>query len=103
MKRLEFTVIWEFRVIAAQAQKFEAAYGQDGDWARLFRLSPEYRGTQLLRDTKNPLRYITIDRWTSEAEYERFQRDYKAEYEAIDRTCESLTESEIEVGRFFDN
>jgi heme-degrading monooxygenase HmoA len=100
MKKAGFTVIWEFRVNAAQAQKFEAAYGQDGDWACLFRLSPEYQGTELLRDTENFLRYVTIDRWSSQTEYEQFRKTHKTEYEAIDKICESFTEEEVEIGRF---
>ena len=43
-------IVWEFRVQPGQAAGFERAYAPEGDWARLFRRSPAYRGTELLRD-----------------------------------------------------
>lgn len=45
-----FVVVWEFRVRPGQEAEFEARYGPDGDWARLFRLGEGYGGTVLLRD-----------------------------------------------------
>jgi hypothetical protein len=79
---------------------FEAAYGPDGDWARLFKRHAEYIGTELNRDIKDPRRYLTMDFWTSENSYESFREHYSAEYRKIDVMCEAMTDSESETGRF---
>ncbi len=42
---------------------FEELYGPEGEWVRLFRRSPAYRGTELLEDLDSPNRFVTIDRW----------------------------------------
>jgi hypothetical protein len=54
----------------------------------------------LSHDSKQPLRYLTLDFWVSCEAYERFREASKTEYAAIDRECEELTESETEVGSF---
>lgn len=100
MEKSGFVAIWEFRVRGGQSQKFEKVYGEAGEWVRLFRQSPDFRGTRLLKDRANPARFITIDEWSSQESYERFRELHAPEYRAIDETCESLTEAENEIGRF---
>jgi hypothetical protein len=60
MAKTGFTVIWEFQVKRDHKRQFEGAYGANGAWAQLFRKSPKYSDTQLLRDEANENRYITI-------------------------------------------
>ena len=36
-----YIVVWEFQVKAECEAEFVTAYGPDGEWARLFRRSPE--------------------------------------------------------------
>lgn len=79
---------------------FERRYGPEGDWAQLFRHSPAYHGTELLRDTADPARYLTVDRWDSAATFEEFKRQMAEAYEKLDREREALTASERSVGRF---
>lgn len=93
-------VIWEFRVAADNAQQFEAAYGPNGVWAVLFRTAKGYIRSELARDTAQRGRYLTVDYWISREAYDTFRTNNAGEYEVIDRQCENLTESEIEVGRF---
>ena len=100
MRQAVLTILWEFRVKAGREAEFERRYGPEGDWAQLFRRSPAYRGTELLRDTAEPGRYLTLDRWESSAAYEEFKRQVAQEYAALDRECEALTESERCLGRF---
>ena len=95
-----FVVIWRFEVDAAHVAAFEAAYGPDGDWARLFRASSGYLGTELLRDAEAPGTYLTIDRWSSEDAFRAFRADHDAAYAALDRACEALTRSETRVGAY---
>ena len=90
--------IWEFRVKRGREAEFERAYGPTGEWARFFERAEGYLGTELLRDAKNRQRYVTIDRWISQATYEAFRRRWAGEYDAIDERCEALTEYEAPLG-----
>lgn len=102
MAKAGFTTIWEFHIRKEHVPQFEQVYGADGSWAKLFRKSQEYRGTQLLCDEAKENRYITVDRWSSQQAYELFRREHEAEYEALDKVCSDWTESETEVGRFIE-
>ena len=96
----EFTTIWEFYVKADVLTQFEKIYGPEGDWAKLFRRSPEYRGTVLVRDADRRGRYLTLDHWTSRETLQQFKRDHHADYASLDKKCENLTEREIFLGDF---
>jgi hypothetical protein len=54
-----FVVIWQFEIAEDKITAFEAAYGTEGSWAKLFRASPHYLGTELLRDAYIPGAYLT--------------------------------------------
>lgn len=95
-----YVVIWEFEPEPARVAEFEQAYGAQGEWARLFGNSTQYLGTELLRDSARPARYLTIDRWASREGFEEFCGRYQREYDLLDRTCDQLTRREILVGRF---
>jgi heme-degrading monooxygenase HmoA len=95
-----FTAIWEFHVKPEARSQFERIYGPDGDWAQLFRRSPEYCGTTLLQDRDHPERYLTLDHWASRDALAQFKREHHADYAALDKKCESLTEKETFVGDF---
>lgn len=95
-----FVVVWQFEIADEQVAGFEAAYGADGAWAQLFRTSPEYQGTELLRDAYVPGNYLTIDRWSSEEAFRAFRKDHDGEYEALDRKCDALTGKETRVGAY---
>ena len=79
---------------------FEAAYGPQGAWAKLFGTSPDYQGTELLRDAYIPGGYLTIDRWASEEAFRAFRKDHDAEYEALDRSSDALTSRETRIGAY---
>jgi len=96
----EFVVIWEFLIRKNARRKFEKAYGPDGLWATLFRSGAGYIRTELIRDRETPDRYLTLDFWSARSDYERFKKRNRAEYEKIDRQCESLTRNEREIGQF---
>ena len=96
-----YIVIWEFEAGPTARAEFETIYGPDGDWAKLFRLSPEFRGTKLIHDIARPERYLTLDAWTSREALQLFKQQYAAEYSDLDRRCESLTVHESLVGEFF--
>lgn len=97
---MTFVVMWEFEPRPDAVAEFVRAYGPDGEWVPLFRRSPDYLGTELLRDAEAPNRYVTIDRWTSRETYERFRAERAVEYRAIDERCDKLTDHEAFVGAF---
>jgi heme-degrading monooxygenase HmoA len=95
-----FVVVWQFEIAEEKIGAFEAAYGPGGDWAKLFRKSPEYLGTELLRDAYVSGSYLTIDRWASEDAFRNFRKANDTAYEALDRACDALTQRETRVGAF---
>ena len=95
-----FVVVWQFEIAEDKVAAFEAAYGPEGAWAQLFRTSPDYKGTELLRDAYIPGSYLTIDRWSSEEAFRAFRKDHDSEYEVLDRQCDALTSRETRVGAY---
>jgi len=95
-----FVVVWQFEIAEDKIAAFEAAYGFEGAWAKLFSLSPDYRGTELLRDAYIPGSFLTIDRWTSEEAFRTFRREHDVAYEALDRSCDDLTSKETRIGAY---
>lgn len=93
------TILWEYRVTPAAAPGFEALYGPDGDWARLFRRHAGYLGTELLRDVDGG-RYLSIDRWRSAADYDDALAAAALDYAALDARGDALTLEERPLGRF---
>jgi len=97
---MSYLVIWEFHPKPDSIPTFEKIYGPGGDWAQLFRLSPDFLGTELVRDRNHSGRYLTLDRWTSHDAFHQFKQDHRAEYDALDHQCENLTELEHPLGEF---
>ncbi len=95
-----FVVVWQFEIAEEKIAAFEAAYGPDGAWAQLFRSSPDYHGTELLRDAYVSGNYLTIDRWASEDAFRAFRKNHDADYETLDRACDDLTAREARIGAF---
>lgn len=95
-----FVVVWQFEIAEEKIAAFEAAYGPEGSWAQLFRTSPKYQGTELLRDAYIPGAYLTIDRWASEEDFRAFRKEHDQEYETLDRSCDDLTARETRIGAY---
>lgn len=95
-----FHIVWQFRVPARHEAAFLAHYGPSGTWAKLFARGAGYRGTSLLRDVTDSTRFVTIDRWDSAADHDRFKTERAAEYDALDRRCDELTSDEQHIGAF---
>jgi heme-degrading monooxygenase HmoA len=92
--------VWEFVVRSDKVGEFERHYSATGTWAELFRKSPGYRETILLRDAGQPNRYLTLDRWDDTESRQAMRRKLAREYEEIDRMCEAFTEIEKDLGVF---
>ena len=95
-------VVWAYRIAPGREAEFERLYGMDGEWARLFRRSEDYLGTDLFRDTGEAARYMTVDRWTSQQAYDAFLRRMRDDYAALDARGEALTVEETRLGVLVD-
>jgi heme-degrading monooxygenase HmoA len=90
--------IWRFDVQPDALDAFESAYGPHGDWAQLFARAPGYAGTELLRLESTDAVYLTINRWQTLADYERFKANLGDDYAELDRRCEAFTLDEAWLG-----
>ncbi len=93
-------IVWEFVVKEEARGHFELAYGPGGAWSKLFAGCPGYRGTTMLRDTKDPRRYLAIDLWETETQREQALAESKAEYSDLEATFAEWIESRTELGTF---
>jgi heme-degrading monooxygenase HmoA len=97
-----YTIVWQFTVEQRNVNAFVAAYGPAGDWARLFGRAQGFRGTTLLRDAADPLRFVTLDRWDSFEDFERFREEFGSAYVEMDARFQRLTLSEQLIGKFLE-
>jgi heme-degrading monooxygenase HmoA len=96
----EYVIVWEFRVRQEKEQEFVEKYGPEGDWARFFRGSERYIRTELVHDVIDHSRFLTLDYWQTEADFDDFRKRYLADYKRLDREFAGLTENEIRLGAF---
>jgi len=95
-----YLIVWEFHPKAGLESRFEQAYGPNGIWARFFRQGEGYCGTELVQDTNETGRYLTIDVWASREAYEKFRQTNLEEYNQLDRQYEEMTQAELKLGMF---
>ena len=97
---MAYVIVWEFRINSRTEAEFERHYGPDGSWAQFFRGSKAYIRTELTRDVADRLRFITLDYWQSQEEFEGFREQNLGEYQRLDKEFEGLTEQETRLGAF---
>lgn len=95
-----FVILWEYRVKRERLPEFEAAYGPDGDWVRLFRMADGFVQTELWHDREDRTRYVSVDKWTSRHYYDAFRLAFDEQYVALDSQTEKFTASEKRLGLF---
>jgi heme-degrading monooxygenase HmoA len=95
-----FVILWEFRVKHDKLYEFRRAYGQDGDWDRLFKRAKGFVRTELLRDRDDRNRFVTVDTWESRRDYDEFRSTFDDEYMRTDSHTEAFTEAEARIGIF---
>lgn len=95
-----YTYIWQFQVRPERESEFLAQYGVDGAWVKLFRRSPGFIETLLLKDRSQPGRYLTIDRWRSEKAHADFRLAFASEYAELDSLGNGMTSDERFIGAF---
>ena len=63
---------------------FTTAYAADGAWGELFGRAAGFVGTELYRDAVRADRFLTIDRWRNEEDWQSFLHAFGAAYESLD-------------------
>ena len=96
-----YVIVWEFWVRKERVAEFQEKYGPEGAWARFFRGSAGYIRTELVRDVDSDFRFLTLDYWQTEEEFNRYRQLNLAEYERLDKEFAGLTESETRLGAFW--
>jgi heme-degrading monooxygenase HmoA len=91
-------IVWRYDIKPEATERFLAAYGAGGDWARLFAQAEGFLGVELFRSPETPTRFLTIDRWRSEADFHAFKVRFGDAYDALDRRLEDLTVDEARLG-----
>jgi heme-degrading monooxygenase HmoA len=90
--------LWRFVVPPEREARFIAAYGPDGDWARLFGEARGYLRTELWRGEDGS--FLTADHWRSSDDFEEFQANLGPHYHALDAQLEGLASEEVLIGAF---
>ncbi|BDD86534.1 antibiotic biosynthesis monooxygenase family protein [Desulfofustis limnaeus] len=96
----EIRVIWEFIVRDEYLEQFVHAYSSGGAWALLFEKYTGYLKTELIIDTANAHRFITIDYWDSFDSYMDMKNNCSTSYQSLDDTCAVYTVKETFIGVF---
>ncbi|PWW24262.1 antibiotic biosynthesis monooxygenase [Geodermatophilus normandii] len=86
-----FLRIWTYGVLPDALNRFVAAYGPDGEWARLFARADGFLGTELFRDAGGGTRFVTVDRWRDEADWTAFLARWAQDYRTLDGRLAPLT------------
>jgi heme-degrading monooxygenase HmoA len=85
-----FSRVWAYDVPADSVTDFTAAYGSAGDWAKLFARAEGFVRTELYRSTEAPMRFVTVDVWSSEAAWHTFIDRWAAAYAELDARLQPL-------------
>jgi heme-degrading monooxygenase HmoA len=89
-----------FSYEARDPTEFERVYGTEGEWAAFFRHGAGYVGTELLRDTESPGRFLVLDRWESAEAYNAFVEANREEYMARVDDTRVYYDQELRLGTF---
>jgi heme-degrading monooxygenase HmoA len=91
------TIIWRFVARPAHEEAFIRVYGADGRWTELFRRVPGFIRTELFRNEAAEREFLVLDHWESGVAFDAFKAAHGADYEALDRECEAMTEREEKI------
>jgi heme-degrading monooxygenase HmoA len=92
--------MWKFQPPPGREEEFALAYGADGAWAALFGRARGYLGTSLYGPGEPGGWWLTIDRWSSAADFEAFGDAHGEDYRALDRELEGVAGEEQFIGAF---
>jgi heme-degrading monooxygenase HmoA len=93
-------IVWEYVIKEEVRGQFELTFGPGGDWNKLFAGCPGFRGTTILRDVKDPRRYLSIDLWETETQWEQALDEHKEKVANLEAAFAEWAQSHAEVGIF---
>lgn len=96
-----YVYIWQYLVNPKYLKEFNEFYGPLGIWNQFFKLSVSYIKTEILVDTANKFKFITIDYWHSKVDYNDFITINEKKYFEIDQKCDKFTLEELKIGEFY--
>ena len=91
-------IVWRYEVHPEHRERFEAAYGPNGEWVKLFERSEAFRGTRLMRDSTGA--FLTLDHWNADGDFEAFLVEHGEDYRRLDESFEEWTRCEERIGQF---
>lgn len=94
-----YCIVWEYQVSKDQQSKFEEEYGRKGVWFRFYEPCDFFLGHDLLKDNEGG-RYLVIDKWMGQKDYDTFLGENSAQYENLNQQTRHLYEEEIQIGSF---
>ena len=97
---MSYVRIWRFEAARGREQEFVTAYGPEGDWVQLFRRSPGYRSTELVRPVPTERVFLVTDRWASRQDWDNFLAAHREAYAALDLRFSALCASETELDEY---
>lgn len=92
--------MWEYIVRNETLNEFIQTYGPNGEWVRLFQKCEGYIKTELIQDSTQPNRFITIDYWQNQESFSAMKQTIAEKYDSLDKQCEHYTTSEKHLGYF---
>ena len=93
-------IVWEFVVKREFREQFELTYGPGGVWSKLFASSTGFRGITVLRDTKDPRRYLTIEVWDTDAQRAQNLAEHAAAHSQLEADLDRWVDSKSEIGMY---
>ena len=91
-------IVWEFVVHKEHRAQFELTYGPGGAWSGLFAGSGGFRGITVLRDARDPRRYLTIEVWDTEAQRQQALAQQKTAHAQLEVDLGAWVDSRSELG-----
>src|SRR5262245_17795924 len=85
-----FSRVWVYDVPADRLSDFVVVYGPAGDGAKLFARAEGFVRTELFHSTEAPMRFVTVDMWSSEAEWLAFIDRWGVAYAELDAMLQAL-------------
>jgi hypothetical protein len=95
-----YCILWRYETAPFCEAEFRAAYGPNGEWAKLFARGEGFLACELYEDATQPGRFLTIDRWARAENFEAFKAAHGADYDTLDRAFAALTVRQQRLGAF---
>lgn len=93
-----YCLVWKYEVTSEHA-KFEEEYGRNGSWFKLFEACEDYLGHELMK-SEDGKTYLIVSKWMSQADYQDFIDQNKAQYDELNAKDEGLYDSKTSMGAF---